>query len=160
MKDRHRCLKSSSSSCPRRSASSLAARAQRLLRINEEQVKWFEERGCTQYKVEAKPGDLILWDSRTMHHAAFPMGNEIRTVIYTCFAPASQISPEDLAKKQELFNRWEAPLTGRTATCSARVSQEGWQARVGRDLPSRARRADREPIITEQIKKLAGLIPY
>ena len=129
--------------------------------FNEEQVKWFEERGCTQYKVEAKPGDLILWDSRTMHHAAFPMGNEIRTVIYTCFAPASQISPEDLAKKQALFNRFE----GTTHWPHCNMFGQGKAKKDGKReseeiCPHERDEPIEKPIVTEQIKKLAGLVPY
>lgn len=30
--------------------------------FREEDIKWFEEPGCKWKKVEASPGDLILWD--------------------------------------------------------------------------------------------------
>lgn len=129
--------------------------------FNEEQVKWFEDRGCTQYKVEAKPGDLILWDSRTMHHAAFPMGNEIRTVIYTCFAPASQCSPEDLVKKQQLFHRFE----GTTHWPNCNMFGQGKAKKNGKRESSEICPLERDepvekPVVTEQVKKLAGLAPY
>lgn len=31
--------------------------------FSEEQMRWYEAQGCRWHKVEAGPGDLILWDS-------------------------------------------------------------------------------------------------
>ncbi|GMG40127.1 unnamed protein product [Ambrosiozyma monospora] len=51
------------------------------LMLTDEQVKWFEDDlGIKPYKVEAEPGDLILWDSRTIHHAVLAESDEIRTI--------------------------------------------------------------------------------
>lgn len=38
-----------------------------LFIFKEDDVKWFEERGCTLEKICLEPGDLVLWDSRTMY---------------------------------------------------------------------------------------------
>jgi ectoine hydroxylase-related dioxygenase (phytanoyl-CoA dioxygenase family) len=42
-------------------------------RFHDNQVKWFEKKGCTWKKVCADAGDLILWDSRTIHYNVLPM---------------------------------------------------------------------------------------
>lgn len=35
-----------------------------LFIFKEEDVKWFEDRGCKLIKPNLEPGDLVLWDSR------------------------------------------------------------------------------------------------
>lgn len=35
-----------------------------LFLFKEEDVKWFEDRGCRLIKPNLEPGDLVLWDSR------------------------------------------------------------------------------------------------
>jgi hypothetical protein len=47
-----------------------------------EQLEWFYERGCTWKKVEAGPGDVILWDSRCIHYGAAAKGERPR--VATC----------------------------------------------------------------------------
>lgn len=42
-------------------------------------IKWLiEEKGCTWEKVCAGEGDLILWDSRTVHYGAVPLESTAR----------------------------------------------------------------------------------
>lgn len=57
-------------------------------------------------KLNLEPGDFVVWDSRTMHHAAFPMGETIRCVQYVCMTPAKFAKPEDLKIKADLFNNF------------------------------------------------------
>ena len=45
------------------------------------EVEWFEDRGCEIVKVCADPGDLILWDSRTVHYNVLPKSQNLRAVI-------------------------------------------------------------------------------
>jgi hypothetical protein len=49
--------------------------------FDEEEMKWFEERGCVATKVCAEAGDLIVWDSRTVHYNMLPEGGKSRAVI-------------------------------------------------------------------------------
>ncbi len=69
-----------------------------LFLFNKKDVKWFEDRGCKLEKINMDPyvqkssmsktyaddfvqycrGDFVLWDSRTMHYAKFPEGDQIR----------------------------------------------------------------------------------
>lgn len=70
-------------------------------------MAWFEERGAKPLKVLADPGDLIIWDSRTIHWGGEPepgLSNVIRTVIYAAYAPASMASEEALVEKRKVFS--------------------------------------------------------
>ena len=49
-----------------------------------EQQKWFFDRGCTWRKVEAGPGDVILWDSRCIHYGAPAEGDRPRIATCEC----------------------------------------------------------------------------
>lgn len=66
-------------------------------------LEWFYERGCTWKKVEAGPGDVILWDSRTIHYGDAARGTEPRVATYVCYKPAKDMSEEKLKEKRECF---------------------------------------------------------
>jgi hypothetical protein len=94
--------------------------------FDEEQAKWFAERGCETVKVCVGPGDLILWDSRTVHYNVPPQGDIVRAIVCmflfkknqhtekcttdlrpdVCMTPASFASEADLKKKKEIFEMW------------------------------------------------------
>lgn len=46
-----------------------------------DEVQWFADRGCELIKVCADPGDLILWDSRTVHYNVLPESEAVRSVL-------------------------------------------------------------------------------
>ena len=48
----------------------------------QDQLQWFYDRGCTWKKVEAGPGDVILWDSRCIYYGAAARGDRPR--VATC----------------------------------------------------------------------------
>lgn len=76
--------------------------------FSKEELKWWEERGLRPHKVNAEPGDLILWDSRTIHYGSDPTtkGETIRTVIYATYMPASLASNEQLEIKKQAFENY------------------------------------------------------
>ncbi|VUC20756.1 unnamed protein product [Clonostachys rosea] len=76
--------------------------------FKKEQLDWFHERGVKAHKVCAEPGDLILWDSRTIHYGSDPMdsSSQIRTAIYAAYTPASMASPDQLALKKQVFEKY------------------------------------------------------
>lgn len=78
-----------------------------LFIFKEEDVQWFKDHGCEMVKTELEPGDLALWDSRTMHYACFPEGDLIRHVQYICMTPRKFAKEEDLKLKASLFQEWE-----------------------------------------------------
>lgn len=55
--------------------------------FQQEEVDWFLNRGCEMVKVCAEPGDLLLWDSRTIHYNVLPESQNTRAVMCK-FAPA------------------------------------------------------------------------
>jgi len=59
------------------------------------QLDWFIERGCKWVKVEAGPGDVILWDSRTVHYGAEARGDRPRVATCKCFYPCVCCPPAD-----------------------------------------------------------------
>ncbi|KAK9425637.1 putative Phytanoyl-CoA dioxygenase [Seiridium unicorne] len=68
-------------------------------------MKWLAEKGCEWIKVEAEPGDLLLWDSRLPHYNMNPTGDRARFATYTCYMPAAEASQEDLLRKKEAFEK-------------------------------------------------------
>jgi len=68
-----------------------------------EDVEWYRNKGCEEVKVCAGEGDLILWDSRTIHWNASPVGERTRFVTYVCYCPRSLMTQEQLDKKLEVF---------------------------------------------------------
>lgn len=73
--------------------------------FSEKDMEWFKARGVHPVKVLAEPGDLILWDSRTIHWGGEPTekSDTIRTVIYAAYAPAKLASQSTLEEKRRVF---------------------------------------------------------
>lgn len=63
---------------------------------NPAHLQWFYDRGCEWVKVEAEPGDVILWDSRCIHYGAAARGDRPRVATCTWFA--SRLPPVRLAR--------------------------------------------------------------
>lgn len=123
---------------------------------DEEAVAWFEARGCKWHKVCAGPGDLILWDSRTIHYGAAAAGTEPRVATYVCYKPASGISPEQLALKKECFaNYWGTSHDPLEFRISAPRFKSHWQEIEGERLQPRT-----VPVLSAGTRQLAGLEPY
>lgn len=49
-----------------------------------EELQWFYDKGCKWVKVEASPGDVILWDSRCIHYGAAARGDRPRVATCKC----------------------------------------------------------------------------
>jgi hypothetical protein len=79
-----------------------------LYMFNTDQLQWYKAKGLNPHKVCADIGDLIVWDSRTIHYGAEPepASNTIRTVIYAAYSPASLASKEILALKTQVFQKY------------------------------------------------------
>ncbi|RDW68122.1 hypothetical protein BP6252_09518 [Coleophoma cylindrospora] len=124
--------------------------------FDDDEIEWFEERGCELMKVNAKAGDLLVWDSRTVHYNILPTGKQTRAVIYACYTPAALATPEGLAKKKEIFENRD-----RTTHWPHR---NFWRAdkilRFGKEDPYHRDRPFEEPVITDRLLKLAGAMSY
>lgn len=77
-----------------------------LFLFSDKDVDWFKERDCELIKVNMDPGDFVLWDSRTMHYACLPEGDQIRHVQYICMTPKRFASPEALELKKQCFENY------------------------------------------------------
>lgn len=128
--------------------------------FNKEQLSWFVERGVHPVKVCAEVGDLILWDSRTIHYGSEPTpeSRNIRTVIYAAYTPARLASSEALATKAEVFRAYGTT----THWPHDNIEKKGYQAFL--DDGSRDPRDRDQPMelpdLTPALLKLAGVEPY
>ncbi|KAH6687381.1 hypothetical protein F5X68DRAFT_239941 [Plectosphaerella plurivora] len=66
-------------------------------------LKWLDERGCPWVKINAGPGDLLLWDSRTPHYNLSPKGSSARLCAYTCYMPVVDATQAQLKDKKRAF---------------------------------------------------------
>jgi hypothetical protein len=74
---------------------------------NEEQIKWYQEKGCIPALIECPAGSMVFWDSRTIH-CGFQACEErraqnIRCVGYICMTPRSRCSAVKLKKRIKAF---------------------------------------------------------
>ena len=128
--------------------------------FSEEDMDWFRKRGLSPKKVLAEPGDLIVWDSRTIHWGGEPTekSDVVRTVIYAAYAPASMASPEAIAAKQQVFN-----INGATTHWPHdNIKVRDMTARLADGSVDPRNRS--EPLEkaeqTDKLLKLAGMKPY
>ena len=125
-----------------------------------EQEQWFYDRGCRWVKVCAQPGDLLLWDSRTLHYNVPPRGTRDRSCTYVCMAPAKLLSDEDRNKRTEAFNECRGTTHVPFASIYSKAHTPAIRGDTGEpdELDTGKPRHPRES--TELVLKLAGVIPY
>lgn len=77
-------------------------------RHTREEQSFYEKKGCTEKRIKCKAGDMILWDSRTIHCGTEPLKNrkhkKLRNVVYICMKPRKFATTANLNKKQKAFN--------------------------------------------------------
>lgn len=64
---------------------------------------WYRQQGCEEIKICAAKGDLIIWDSRTIHWNASPTAAQTRFISYVCYCPRRFMDAEGLERKLEVF---------------------------------------------------------
>ncbi|GME81075.1 unnamed protein product [Ambrosiozyma monospora] len=129
------------------------------LSLSKEHVKWYEEvKGIKPYKVIAEPGDLILWDSRTIHYAVLAESDEIRTIAYVSYSPASFATPDALEKKKEAFEKW----LGTTHWAHDNINPRNTDPVLanGEVDPRNRKEPIQKPELNDIVLKLAGVKPY
>ena len=72
---------------------------------SDEDLQWFYDRGCKWVKVEAEPGDLILWDSRTIHYGAHAQGKTPRVAACEYMGSCRPDRQMFAINRQETFSR-------------------------------------------------------
>ncbi|GAA5861975.1 hypothetical protein JCM1840_006894 [Sporobolomyces johnsonii] len=124
--------------------------------FTEEDMRWFASEGCETIKLNAEPGSLILWDSRTIHYNAAPTGNQLRHVIYTCYAPRAWATLEALEQKKAAFENWSRTSHWPHIVVPLNRMPE----RDGKPDPHNRTEPINKPQVTDKLLKLAGVKPY
>ena len=75
-------------------------------------VQWYIEQGCPIKTVTCNAGDMVLWDSRTIHAGRAPLRNRDtkgvwRCVVYVSMMKRSLLSPKDAEKRRRLVLKGE-----------------------------------------------------
>lgn len=146
-----------------------------LFLFSDKDVEWFKGRGCEMIKVNMEPGDFVLWDSRTMHYACLPEGDQIRHVQYICMTPKRFASPEALELKKQCFENyigtthWPHWYVGRqtsgitglplTSVSNIRPAKEK-PMRGDAVCPKDRSEPFEKPELTDAVLKLAGVKAY
>ena len=129
-------------------------------RFSEKEMEWWENQGLRPIKVYAEPGDLILWDSRTVHWGGEPTekSNVVRTVIYVSYSPAKLATQEALEEKRRVFSVYGATTHWAHDNIYLRPLKahlpDGSLDPLNRDEPLE------KPEMTDRLLKLAGVKPY
>ncbi|ERS97048.1 hypothetical protein HMPREF1624_06377 [Sporothrix schenckii ATCC 58251] len=118
-------------------------------------MAWLRDHAHAWIKVEAEPGDLLLWDSRTPHYNVPAQKQQDRLAIYTCFMPVADATQDDLKRKRAAY---EARL-GTTHWPNAMHTGSNQALRNGK--PDTVQRAWplNDATLSERAFKLTG-IPY
>jgi hypothetical protein len=78
-------------------------------KLNSEQVDWYIKNGCKRRSILCKAGDMVLWDSRTIHAGQNPIreknSDTYRHVVYICMTPLYLSSDKNLEKKRDAFEK-------------------------------------------------------
>lgn len=118
-------------------------------------MEWLKNKGCTWSKVNAEPGDLLLWDSRTPHYNLSPEGDVPRLAVYTCYMPAADATQEDLIRKKYAYDTLQSTTHWPNAAHIGRAPVQ----RDGKPCPYNSTKPRSAPSLTETGFLLTG-IPY
>ncbi|XRM43903.1 hypothetical protein ABZX51_007057 [Aspergillus tubingensis] len=124
--------------------------------VDEEMCQWLEARGGKWTKVCAEPGDLLLWDSRTIHYGAAPSSVNDRFAAYVCYKPAAAISEEAKRVRLQAFeakqNTTHDPADFRVREYLPPADHPTYEAALKRPLQS--------PVLSKRARELIGLDLY
>ncbi|KAH8884207.1 phytanoyl-CoA dioxygenase [Thozetella sp. PMI_491] len=128
--------------------------------FGKDELAWFKAKGIAPIKVCADIGDLIVWDSRTIHYGQEPSeaSSTIRTVIYAAYSPAKLASAETLVLKAEVFRKFGGtthwPHDNVVVRKYETYLEDGTRDPRDRDQPLDM------PEMTDKLLRLAGVKPY
>ncbi|CDK28039.1 unnamed protein product [Kuraishia capsulata CBS 1993] len=131
-----------------------------VYRFTPEEYNWFLKHGCEMVKLEVEPGDLILWDSRTIHWGAEPNSESdvIRSVVYASYTPVNFATVDTLKLKSEFFSQWMG--TSHWAHDNLRPRRQIPRFADGTPDPRNRAEPLRKPEMNDTILRFAGVIPY
>ena len=129
-------------------------------RFSEKEMEWWTKKGLSPIKVAAEPGDLIVWDSRTVHWGGEPTekSDVIRTVIYASYSPAEKATKEAIEEKRRVFAAYGA--TTHWAHDNIFLRPQVARFPDGTIDPKDRKEPLEKPDMSERMQKLAGLMPY
>jgi hypothetical protein len=118
------------------------------------EYEWYYSNGCERTSIKCKAGDMVLWDSRTIHAGQEAVRGRskanIRIVAYVCMQPRAMCSEAMLKKK---LNAFENKRTTNHWPCKIKLFP--LQPRTyGKELGTFAELDP--PILTPLGKRLAG----
>eukprot|EP01132_Coremiostelium_polycephalum_P002385 gene2385-2947_t len=118
---------------------------------------------CKKVKVCCNIGDVVLWDSRTIHFAAIPDANKgatkCRMVVYTSYQPRSLATEANLKAKQKAFQNKR--MTSHWAAETIKLFPKNPRTYGNQSLIDNFKfDSTTLPVLNDKQKKLAGLIPY
>lgn len=75
--------------------------------INNDQYKFYTDKGCSPVRIVCGKGDMVFFDSRTQHMGSEPLKDRevpnFRAIIYLTYLPRKGTSEANLRKKQKAF---------------------------------------------------------
>ena len=75
---------------------------------NDDELKFYTDKGCQEVRMICNKGDLVLWDSRQIHSGGEAIKGRqqenTRAVIYLCYLPRKGTSEANLKKKRKAFD--------------------------------------------------------
>lgn len=76
--------------------------------LNENEERFYTDRGCNYKRIYCPKGSMVFWDSRTIHSGTEPLKtrkkSNFRSIVYLCYMPRSTATKANLKKKQKAFN--------------------------------------------------------
>ncbi|KAJ5570854.1 hypothetical protein N7535_004514 [Penicillium sp. DV-2018c] len=138
-------------------ADSFQHKHQEFFKFHDDHIKWFEDKGFEFTKLILGPGDLALWDSRTVHHSCFAEGDQIRHAQYICMMPKRFSSEEALEMKRYCFENY-MPNTHLPHRNIYPATDK--PIRNGTLCPKDRSEPFEKPVLTDAVLKLAGVEPY
>jgi hypothetical protein len=73
-----------------------------------EEQEFYEKKGCEEKRIKCKAGDMVFWDSRTIHCGTEPVRTRnkqnLRNVVYVCMKPRNEATEANLRKKRKAFD--------------------------------------------------------
>ena len=100
----------------------------------------------------------VLGDSRTPHYNKAPTGGNSRFVVYTCYAPVSTATQEELILKKQLFENTKGHSHWPQAL-QPFIEEFITPLRDGQPDPLNTWKPRKPPVLSERGYKLTG-IPY
>ena len=154
------------------------------VKFNDAELAWWAERGCKPLRVSAKAGQLVLWDSRTVHQGSYPLPHSApqwRWVVYVCMKPTPTPMTRDpasrkklertMAKKRKAFedgrttSHWAVPEPYTKRSRTGKVTEEWMGTKNFNIKPQYSHDQTPEPVTSlkirtvEQLRSVSALGP-